>query len=208
MPAGDVPLAGEIHQLLVSNQLPRGAEIDLLKLARRLDEKLSVIETALRHLARRRVVSISTSHEGTRYRVAAVSRQEAREIMLVRSLVEHCLVLELGKLRRRNAIIAAMGSALDEMRQALEQDDSQSFINHDIEFHVALAQGRTYMGGLLTSLTDVIHTAVPSLRNRAAFQRRIVGEHEAILKLITKGEYVEAAEEVRRHILNAGDHMF
>lgn len=94
------------------------------------------------------------------------------------------------------------------MRAAVKRDHSQSFINHDIAFHLAIAYRNAFIAELLGDLMSVIHTAVPSIPNRNAHQQEILREHEAILRALSSRDFDGASERMRLHIVGAGETLF
>ncbi|WP_018609384.1 FadR/GntR family transcriptional regulator [Uliginosibacterium gangwonense] len=105
--------------------------------------------------------------------------------------------------------------AYDLMEEARTRDENVAFVDHDLQFHLALARASQNVF-FVTSLEMIIEQMRVGMRlalnlslERERVWRELVQvEHRDIMAAIEKGSSVDAAEAMRFHLANARRRLF
>ncbi|MHA7061376.1 GntR family transcriptional regulator [Azospirillum argentinense] len=189
---------GHLRELILSRQIPGGAEVPEGRLA----ERLSVSRTPMREALVRLVGEGLLERTSERsYRVRVVSAREFFECMQMRELLE-CHAIETA--------VPLVGDAdLAELRRGLEsldgsEDDMQHWL-YDNHFHSFFARvsGNATLAETITRMRVVARL----FRISSAFHRKgeIDTEHRAVLEAVERRDAAEAKAAMLAHLRNLQD---
>ncbi|QCO06193.1 GntR family transcriptional regulator [Azospirillum argentinense] len=189
---------GHLRELILSRQIPGGAEVPEGRLA----ERLSVSRTPMREALVRLVGEGLLERTSERsYRVRVVSAREFFECMQMRELLE-CHAIETA--------VPLVGDAdLAELRRGLEsldgsEDDMQHWL-YDNHFHSFFARvsGNATMAETITRMRVVARL----FRISSAFHRKgeIDTEHRAVLEAVERRDVTAAKAAMLAHLRNLQD---
>lgn len=103
--------------------------------------------------------------------------------------------------------LQALEKAIAGMKEAVDDDDYQSYFDSDRIFHIGLAKAthNPYLEKTITSLVDVMKGELWQEIKRTYFLERgthfyeSLGSHKSILEAIREGDKSEATEKMREH---------
>jgi len=189
---------------------------DKLPAERELAEQFGVSRTAIREAVKaltqkglvevypgRGTFVINSTPQAVRHSLDLLVKFDGSEG--TRSLVEVREILEpeiaaLAALRAREEQRAAMQEAVAQMEAAL--GDIEAFIEADLDFHFALAEGTQNL--LIPTLVDSLVVLLREQRKRIAFveggMARAQTHHKKILKAIFRGDPEAAKKAMREHL--------
>jgi GntR family transcriptional repressor for pyruvate dehydrogenase complex len=202
-----------IEERILRGELRPG---DKLPAERELVEKFGVSRTAVREamkaLTQKGLIEVQPGR-GT-YITDGTTRAMRRSLGLVmkigqdegaRNLVEVREILEpemaaLAALRAKEEQIAAMRESVAVMENAM--DDVETFIEADLDFHLALAEGTQNF--LIPALIDTLIDLLRELRQRTALARggleRAQEHHKRILQAVMDHDPQAARDAMRAHM--------
>ncbi|MDO6388373.1 MULTISPECIES: FadR/GntR family transcriptional regulator [unclassified Uliginosibacterium] len=103
----------------------------------------------------------------------------------------------------------------DAMEAARNQDDNIAFVEHDLQFHLAVARGsqNVFFVTALELIIEQMRVGMQlalnlSLERERVWRELVQIEHREILTAIEKGSSVDAAEAMRFHLGNARRRLF
>lgn len=125
-------------------------------------------------------------------------------MLTLRSLLE-CEAARLASTAASEAMKNKLGKIIRESYEAVNNDDEETLLDLDVEFHVSIAE---YSG------SHLIHSQIQTIRNllrqisKAGMSDKselmnICIEHEEIYKLICEGKGNEASASMGRHLENS-----
>jgi DNA-binding GntR family transcriptional regulator len=133
------------------------------------------------------------------YRVASFDETDVHELTSLRLLLEQQAVrIAFG----REAMVQGMGSALDELRIAVDNGDHAAAIKADRHFHEAIvnSSGHRRLAQAYLRISDQIEFAFRSLRHWRRSLDQLVVEHEKLYDLVRRGIMEEFVTELGVHI--------
>lgn len=133
-----------------------------------------------------------------------LSNNQVEEMLTLRSLLE-CEAARLASTAASEAMKNKLGKIIRESYEAVNNDDEETLLDLDVEFHVSIAE---YSG------SHLIHSQIQTIRNllrqisKAGMSDKselmnICIEHEEIYKLICEGKGNEASASMGRHLENS-----
>lgn len=124
----------EIRQLILSGELPSGARLDQVELARRLDVSRHPVRQAIERLAERGFVSLSPHRSAV---VAEISGQDMRYLYDVRRTLEPLAIRE--AFAHYDSTLAGRLEALQkDMRRAASANELDNYMDANRMFHLAM----------------------------------------------------------------------
>jgi GntR family transcriptional regulator, galactonate operon transcriptional repressor len=216
-------VAHEIGRRIVSgtiaegDALPREAE-----LSRQFSVSRQAVREALKVLAAKGLVS-SRRRAGTHVMarnawnlldpdVLAWHQPEALSPEFLADLVEMRRLIEpaaagFAAERGDPARVARIGTALEAMREAV--DDADRFYVADVEFHLSIfsASGNTLIDRLSTILGPLLEASFRRQRYTRTSRETLVAVHEAVYKAIDDGDGERARRSMESLLIRAGDQI-
>lgn len=190
-------LAEQIEDIVLSGELPAGAKLDEMVLARRFNVSRTPIREALRHLASTGIVDIVPNRGAF---VATLSEERLHDMFIAMGELEATCArlasISMAPLERQ-----ALQRLHNRMQEAAERDDLGSFGEMNEAFHALLYRGshNHYLGGLVSALRKRL-----SLYRRTQFRteqrlRNSFAEHDAVVKAVISGDPDRAHASMLRH---------
>jgi len=190
-------LADQIEDIVLSGELPAGAKLDEMVLARRFNVSRTPIREALRRLASTGIVDIVPNRGAF---VATFSEERLHDMFIAMGELEatcaRLAAISMVPLERQ-----ALQRLHDRMRLAAECDDVGSFGEMNDAFHTLLYRGshNHYLEGLASSLRKRL-----SLYRRTQFRteqrlRNSFAEHDAVVRAVISGDPDRAHASMLRH---------
>ena len=131
--------------------------------------------------------------------IPRVSEAEIVEVIQARLMVEEWAI---EQSRDRHArVLDEMNALLDRQRDSVADD--VAFIDIDREFHriyVEAAENRLALSFYEGLRERQLRMGLRAVRDSVTRNSRVLGEHEAIVKAMVKGDVSEAKDAVRRHL--------
>lgn len=192
-----------LREMILSGELPYGAQIDEQAIARRLGVSRTPLREAIATLLKENLV------EHRPWKGNVVRRPTASEVdglYEVRKTLE-ALAARLAAARMTEDELAAIREALDAAGAALEAGDLPGYRRADQRFHeaLALASGNRTLVGVLDQLraqSRVVLTMIgrdPNVRDPAVAQRA-ARERPLIMAALERQDGEEAARLVEEHL--------
>jgi DNA-binding GntR family transcriptional regulator len=193
-------IVDELHQLILSGQLPRGSRLRQDELAERFETSITPVREALRLLESEGLV-IGQAHRGVR--IASIADEDLKATYVMRRLVEPYAVrratirVSRRDLQRAEALNEQMGIAGDDGDHwgVREANRAFHFMFYDRCGIAALPERIKTLW--LVFPWDI---ALVQVGERA---RGAVAEHEAMLVAVRDGDGDAAAEATATHLLNS-----
>ena len=190
-------LADQIEDIVLSGELPAGAKLDEMVLARRFNVSRTPIREALRHLASTGIVDIVPNRGAF---VAILSDERLHDMFIAMGELEstcaRLAAISMAPLERQ-----ALQRLHNRMQEAAERDDVGSFGEMNEAFHTLLYRGshNHYLEGLASALRKRL-----SLYRRTQFRteqrlRNSFAEHDAVVKAVISGDPDRAHASMLRH---------
>lgn len=190
-------LAEELENIVLSGELPAGAKLDEMVLARRFKVSRTPIREALRHLASKRIIDIIPNRGAF---VAILSEEQLHDMFIAMGELE-ATCARLASISMDPRERQALQRLHDRMREAVEHDDVGAFGEMNDAFHVLLYRGshNHYLEDLASTLRKRI-----SLYRRTQFRtdqrlRNSFAEHDAVVKAVITGDPNRAHAAMLRH---------
>ena len=188
----------EIVRMIVSGELPSGAQIDERALTQRLDVSRTPFREAIGTLAKEGLVEIRP-YRG--YYVRSFSPKEIADLYDLRITLE-CFAVRLAVENIDRAGIAELERLLDECVAALRRGDMQTYSLRDREFHRTIARTSGNVALIETlerldmqvQICRLVANECPSFPERAAMKR------DEILEAFRKRDVKRAEDLMRAHI--------
>lgn len=185
-----------LRSQILSGAVAPGDRFDVRTLARQLNMSVTPVREALRIL---QADGLITYDEYRAMSVADLSREDADEIFLIRSLLEPEATARAARFATQDDLLS-LTELHEDMVRACESLDSSRIRAANMAWHFAV-----YHVGRTTYLEQIIvrmwarydWQAVWTAAERA---RSSVGEHEAIMVAIRAGDTQAAADAMRAHI--------
>lgn len=189
---------GHLRELILSRQIPGGAEVPEGRLA----ERLSVSRTPMREALVRLVGEGLLERTSERsYRVRIVSAREFFECMQMRELLE-CHAIETAVPLVEDADLAELRRGLDALEGG--EDDMQHWL-YDNHFHSFFAHvsGNATLAETITRMRVVARL----FRISSTFHRKseIDTEHRAVLEAVERRDVAAAKAAMLAHLRNLQD---
>ena len=194
---GDLAYAG-IRQRITSLALAPGSPVNEVALAAELGVGLAPVRSALRRLAWENLVVI-LPRRGTL--VAELDVADLAEIFELRLELEG-LSARLAGERATDEQRAALRALIERTRAPLASGDQVALIELDRELHAAIADvaGNTLLAAQLDWFYGHVLRLWSASLDRMSALRAAVGEHEAIVDAIARGDGAEAHDRMQAHI--------
>jgi len=116
---------------------------------------------------------------------------------------------------RTNRDIEEITRAYHQMEDARARDENTAFVDHDLQFHLALARASqnvffvTALEMIIEQMRVGMRLALNlSLERERVWRELVQVEHHDIMAAIEKGSSVDAAEAMRYHLANARRRLF
>jgi len=190
-------LADKIEDVVLSGELPAGAKLDEMVLARRFNVSRTPIREALRHLASTGIVDIVPNRGAF---VATLSEEQLHDMFIAMGELEatcaRLAAISMAPLERQ-----ALQRLHNRMQEAADCDDVGSFGEMNDAFHALLYRGshNSYLERLASALRKRL-----SLYRRTQFRteqrlRNSFNEHDAVVRAVISGDPDRAHASMLRH---------
>ena len=188
----------EIKNLILTNQLLPGTVLLEQKLSDLLGISRTPVRAALRDLANENYISFVPG-QGTI--VSQIRIEDLIEIYELREVLD-AFSLRLFLKRDDKELISKMRGHVEEMRAALEIEDYQKFVFHDMAFHDCYLKntGNSRLENIMASLHDQIRRFLNLTANDAEKCKRSYKDHRMVMDTIESNDYKKAEELLRKHI--------
>lgn len=193
----DMKLADQIEAIVLSGELPAGAKLDEMVLARRFNVSRTPVREALRRLASAGIVDIVPNRGAF---VATLSDEQLHDMFIAMGELEAtCGRLAAISMTPRER--QALQRLHDRMHEAVERDDVTAFGEMNEAFHNLFYRGchNAYLGELASALRKRL-----SLYRRTQFRneqrlRASFAEHDAVVRAVIMGDPGRAHAAMLRH---------
>ncbi|OLT18663.1 GntR family transcriptional regulator [Pseudonocardia sp. CNS-139] len=205
-------IAATIRGMIMSGEIPIGAQLGQAELAKQLGVSRTPIREALRQLQSNGLIEV-VPHRGAIVRVPAP--WEVREAYEVRAELEG-LACEravdridsgtLDELRETNRILREsarpVSPAPGEVAPSTRANDRFHTLIHEVS-------GNDRLGRTIIQLNEAFPRNVSArlLQENARHREDNVREHEEIVEALARGDRAAAREAMRRHVVNAGEQL-
>lgn len=190
-------LAEMIEDIVLSGELPAGAKLDEMVLARRFNVSRTPIREALRHLASTGIVEIVPNRGAF---VATPSEERLHDMFIAMGELE-ATCARLASISMVPLERQALQRLHDRMSEAVERDDVGAFGEMNDAFHVLLYRGshNKYLEDQASTLRKRL-----SLYRRTQFRteqrlRNSFAEHDAVVRAVISGDPSRAHAAMLRH---------
>lgn len=152
-----------------------------------------------------------TKASGRSARVVNLSEQDVLEIFQVRGVLEG---LAARLVAQRKLDVKPLEEALNQMRQALRDNDAESMLNGDLRFHLELCQlaGNPYLfehaRKIILPLFAFARITVLSTGQSAAVWGKDLDSHQRIIDLVREGPGELAEQYVHRAVDRFGNDAY
>jgi DNA-binding GntR family transcriptional regulator len=194
----------QLREMIVSGELPPGADIHEGQLCAQLGISKSPLREALRELAQEGLV-VAASQRGSY--VSTFSPEDIAEIYSLRSYVE-ALEVRLATERATADDIRRLRANVAAMEECARRPDARGFVERDAEFHLLLARmaGHRRLLRVQEGLqTDLLRLMMHHLaRAPGVAEAEAVTMHRAIVDAVEGGS-PDAAERLMREHIQRGE---
>ncbi|GAA1157906.1 GntR family transcriptional regulator [Nesterenkonia sandarakina] len=190
-------VSDDLRRRIITRELPSDTLLVESKLAEQYDVSRGPVRDAIRTLVQEGLVE----NRGRSARVIGLHADDVDELFALRSALEH-MALDFSTQGNRDELVAALEEALEEMRDAVRQNDPQAFTRADMRFHSSFprsahmrrihdmwSQFQRTIGDLLLVANLEHNDLEPSLR-----------KHEQLAAMITAGNDAAALAELADHL--------
>jgi GntR family transcriptional regulator, transcriptional repressor for pyruvate dehydrogenase complex len=211
-------IVGQIESRIMAGELKLG---DHLPSERELAEQFRVSRTAVREavktLAEKGLVQVrpgrgtfitNSTSEAVRHSLGLLLKigqpEGSRHLVEVREIFEP-EIAALAALRASDEQIAAMREAVGTMDAAL--DDGETFIEGDLDFHLALAEAsqNALIPALIDSIVDLLREQRMAIFRVAGGPQRGQNHHKRILEAVSRHDPESARAAMRAHLRQVRD---
>lgn len=203
------PLAGlvrqEIERQILSGELPAGARLNELEIARTMGTSRAPVRESLRTLEQAGLV-VSRKNCGVFVRV--VSIEEVRDIYQARSYIDAGVGQELAR-RIAPGNLSRLRQMVEDMETAYAAGDAAAYHALNVAFHeqmVGMTANRKLLDIYRRLLNELALYRLHSLGQPGAM-RHSVDEHRKILAAIQSGDSDAAGKVMRDHILASSERL-
>ncbi|SNR59932.1 GntR family transcriptional regulator [Blastococcus mobilis] len=190
-----------VRSAIISGQYRPGDHLGEVELANSLGVSRGTVREALRHLQQEGLV---TAGNRGMLRVNSLTPTEVRELFQVRAALEGMAVREIISSPRREAAVAALRTALQELRD--EDEDFRARIDADLAFHHELCRqaGNSMLVEAWRHLEGRMRVAI---LNGAAWQSPMMARdrHAPIVDAIERADLTAALHVVEEHMASAAE---
>ncbi|MGY1631657.1 GntR family transcriptional regulator [Geodermatophilus sp. SYSU D01186] len=190
-----------LRSAIISGQYRPGDHLGEVELAGSLGVSRGTVREALRHLQQEGLV---TAGNRGMLRVNSLTPAEVRELFQVRAALEGLAVREIIASPRREAAIAALRTALDQLTD--EGADAPARIEADLAFHLQLCRlaGNSMLVEAWRNLEGRMRVAI---LNAASWQAPMMARdrHAPIVDAIERGDVTAALHVVDEHMASAAE---
>ncbi|MGY1661431.1 GntR family transcriptional regulator [Geodermatophilus sp. SYSU D00705] len=190
-----------LRSAIISGQYRPGDHLGEVELAGSLGVSRGTVREALRHLQQEGLV---TAGNRGMLRVNSLTPAEVRELFQVRAALEGLAVREIIASPRREAAVAALRTALDQLTD--EGTDAPARIEADLAFHLQLCRlaGNSMLVEAWRNLEGRMRVAI---LNAASWQAPMMARdrHAPIVDAIERGDVTAALHVVDEHMASAAE---
>jgi DNA-binding GntR family transcriptional regulator len=183
-------------QRIASGELEPGERLVETRIAQELGTSQAPVREALRDLELLRLVE-SEPFRGSRVRV--FGEEEMVEVYPVRAALEE-LAARLATVNL-DGDVKALEAELDEMKRAVEREDTKALVEHDVAFHrlIVEAAGNSVLKQCWESL-GVESRITISLYGTYMDPTQAAERHARLIDAIRSGNAAAAGREARKHV--------
>ena len=188
----------QIKEAIISNKLKSGEPISERAICEDLGMSRTPVREALVELAKDGMLS---SDQGRGFFVAKIKFEDMAEIYDIRDVLE-CLAVRLTTERATEKEILELETIYKAGKKALEENDTETFMQIDMNFHLAIASlsRNKRLLDMLISIYSPITMMAAMTRDDKEVQDLAVSSHEDIMKAILEKDPKAASEAMHRHI--------
>lgn len=203
-----------LKQLILENELPAGSQLLEQEAAARLGMSRTPVREAMVRLEQEGMVELRSRHG---MRILPISADALAEIYDILTALEGVAAEEAARRGADPAEFAALQDAVDEMEEALAQDDLRRWSQADARFHRLLVQlgGNRRLAAIVEQVSDQAHRAraatlrlrpkpVGSNRDHAALVQAIRDRNPALARQIHEQHRRQAADMLVNLVRNLG----
>jgi DNA-binding GntR family transcriptional regulator len=193
-----------LRRRILNNELAAGERLIEASLAAEFGVSRTTLRSALMELKNDRLVEVSPRRG---CRVARMTGAEIEDACFARYLLESGAVTEERAIIDDN-LIAALGSELDAMAEAVAAGDLAETVESDTRLHGLLvaAGGRTRLAGLWHELDGQMGALMrSSIEFRGSELADVVGRHRSLIDAVRTRDMTLIAAALRDHYLNPGN---
>lgn len=190
-----------LRDAIIEGEIPEGARLGEVRLARMLGTSRSTVREALRHLVQEGLVE-SRLHRGAS--VTVLSLRDYFDVYAAREAIEVWAAQRL--VEAENVDLSSLESAMEELRAAADGEDrpTEAVIAADIRFHRELV-GLTGSPRLARAFETLAAEARMVLRHHPPYPwQTYIQDHEVLFEALARRD-VQAPELVAEHLHLSAD---
>lgn len=189
-----------LRESIVSGEFPAGSLHSIYRLADLLQVSRTPVREAVLRLAD---IGLVTIERNRGVRIRGVTVADVRAVFELRLMIE-VPAAAFAAAHADDSTIAAIGSALDRMRELAELDDEPQFTAHDRRLHheIAGAMRNPRVQAEVATLRDSIQARGASTIRRSRGMVELAAEHAPIVEAISTRDPAAAAAHMEQHLVN------
>ena len=194
---------GELKEAILTGALEPGRLIDKAMLCQKLGVSRFPVSAAVTRLAYDRLVDVAPQRGSF---VSKISIADVAERLFIRSALEGEIAAEAAR-RMSASDKEALAANLRESKLVVDADDRVMFYATDVAFHQIFTArlGMARAGEILDNLRIHLERARRLLMSPQGRIREVLGEHEAIVDAVERGDPSAARAAMKRHLSITGE---
>ena len=194
---------GELKQAILTGALEPGRLIDKAVICEKLSVSRFPVSAAVSRLAYDRLVDVAPQRGSF---VSRISITDVAERLFIRSALEGEIAADAAR-RMSRSDKDALAANLNESKFAVEADDRAMFYAADVAFHQIFTArlGMTRASEILDNLRVHLERVRRLLMSPPGRIREVLGEHEAIVVAVERGDPDAARDAMKGHLSVTGD---
>ncbi len=189
-------VASLVRDRILRGEIKPGTSLREVVMAAAIGVSRNTLREALRILIQEGLVR-HTVHRGIT--VTELSPESASDIYRVRRLLEVSAV-ESGRLSPQ--ALASLGTAVDRLEKAAEEQDWPALVEADMKFHQSLVKllGSERLEAFFWNLLSELRLGLVAVDRASSDVRRMSGEHRKFYRLLKAGKRKECARLLKSHL--------
>ncbi len=199
LPLRDV-VFNTLRQAILKGELKPGERLMEIQLAQRLGVSRTPIREAIRKLELEGLVTM-VPRKGAE--VAQITEKSLRDVLEVRGALEE-LTIQLACTKMNDKILADLNEAHTRFKQAINSKDLTKIAECDVIFHDVIydATQNEKLIQILNNLREQMYRYRMEYIKDSKTHKRLIEEHEEIIKMLKTADVDGARKAIRTHIDN------
>ncbi|MDA3625519.1 GntR family transcriptional regulator [Saccharopolyspora sp. WRP15-2] len=191
-------VTSQIRERIIAGAYPPGTQLNEGELAARFATSRGPVREGLQRLVQEGLL-ISTPHKGIAVRV--LTADDLDDLYFARAALERAALQRLTSHGAPAALIANLEQAVEQLAQAVENEDWHQVSAADLRFHqhIVNAARSERLSLMYGSLADQTRLGLNLMLGTYKGRTDLVDEHRELLKLISAGDRPAVLEALDRH---------